>query len=243
MAPAQTKKIVDDNTPKSGHAQEQLRGEHNEEIIKIRSILSNEILFNYERIKRVHAIWRGIKSNKVEAEKLAPEIEAIVLPFVRALPTTEPYDLFDNHVGYKFLADISAFTDSATEVYRKKARFYESRTIEKGGCEPLDNGLIPLDWCLDHTKIKDTHPSSTTAKKGVLHLNKKALWVAAHIFPGNPWRPEVLKANLGNSVPVTAYGMNSRIIKGYYYPEANVTIYVNILKGTYLVWRVGKGGL
>ncbi len=70
--------------------------------------------------------------------------------------------------------------------------------------------------------------------------NKMQLWIMENVNPATPYVDSEMRAQLGSSEPVAVTRMNPKIIKGHYFPKANMTIYVNVLKSEYVTFRKGR---
>jgi len=70
--------------------------------------------------------------------------------------------------------------------------------------------------------------------------DKMQLWIMENVNPATPYIESRMRAQLGRSEPVEVIRMNPNIIKGHYFPKADMTIYVNVLKNEYVTFRKGR---
>lgn len=81
--------------------------------------------------------------------------------------------------------------------------------------------------------------SNESAEKTV-EFNGKQSWVMDNVAIETPWDENKFKTALGNFEELQVTNRNAGIIKVYYFPEADMTIFVNKLKKSVLTWRMGK---
>lgn len=65
-------------------------------------------------------------------------------------------------------------------------------------------------------------------------------WVAEHLAMGDPWREADLVSRFGRYEELQVDRFNPEIIKAYYFPRIDVTIFANVLKGEISHWRFGR---
>lgn len=65
-------------------------------------------------------------------------------------------------------------------------------------------------------------------------------WVMVNLGMGIPWRESQLVGRFGKYEEVQVQGLNPHIIKGYYFPAIDMTIFANVLKAEVAFWRVGR---
>jgi hypothetical protein len=86
-------------------------------------------------------------------------------------------------------------------------------------------------------EIKTTITDSSSIKLGTSHgsaeekkeLNKKQSWVMNNVIVDTPWDEKRFKTELGYFEELKVKNRNSEIVKVYYFPEADMTIYNYII--------------
>lgn len=73
-----------------------------------------------------------------------------------------------------------------------------------------------------------------------MEKDKMQLWIMENVNPATAYNESTMRAKLGASEPVAVTKMNPNIIKGHYFPKADMTIYVNTLKNEYVTFRKGR---
>jgi len=73
-----------------------------------------------------------------------------------------------------------------------------------------------------------------------MEKDKMQLWIMENVNPATAYSESTMRAKLGASEPVAVTKMNPNIIKGHYFPKADMTIYVNTLKNEYVTFRKGR---
>lgn len=126
--------------------------------------------------------------------------------------------------------------------------------IPQGDYE-VDATFYPRWGFKDGNKIEDivepiaseTHVLALTGsgESSEAHLNRNEgqMWVMDNISVGTPWEPESLRARFGEWEEFPATKRNPDIIKNYYFPDIDMTIVVNKLKGEAVTWSNGREGL
>ncbi|MBL8549241.1 MAG: hypothetical protein JNJ73_04605 [Hyphomonadaceae bacterium] len=64
-------------------------------------------------------------------------------------------------------------------------------------------------------------------------------WVMRNVFPGNPWDASALERRLGPSERL-AVTNRTAVAVGFYYPRADMTIFVSTALNEVLAWRKGR---
>ena len=75
--------------------------------------------------------------------------------------------------------------------------------------------------------------------ESVKQKNSLQLWVMENIVIGTPWDKNTFVEKLGPFRELTVTNRNPKIIKAYYFPDADMTIFVNIYKNNIVTWRKG----
>jgi len=70
--------------------------------------------------------------------------------------------------------------------------------------------------------------------------NEKQAWVMENVVMQTPWEPLKFIERLGQYEELTLINGNPKIIKVYYFKEADMTFFVNELKDNVTTWRIGK---
>lgn len=65
-------------------------------------------------------------------------------------------------------------------------------------------------------------------------------WVAMNLGIGDPWRESDLVRRFGSHEELPVEGLNPAIIKAYYFPSIDTTIFANVLTGEVSHWRSGR---
>ncbi len=73
-----------------------------------------------------------------------------------------------------------------------------------------------------------------------MERDRLQLWVMENVNPATSWDNHALTTKLGEREIVAVKRMNPNIIKGYYFPKVDMTIYVNVLKHEYVTFRKGR---
>ena len=73
-----------------------------------------------------------------------------------------------------------------------------------------------------------------------MERDRMQLWVMENVNAATPYIESNMRSKLGYSEPVAVTRMNPNIIKGHYFPKADMTIYVNTLKNEYVTFRKGR---
>ena len=73
-----------------------------------------------------------------------------------------------------------------------------------------------------------------------MERDRMQLWIMENVNPATPYFESNMRKRLGISEPVAVSRMNPNIIKGHYFPKADMTIYVNVLKNEYVTFRKGR---
>lgn len=70
--------------------------------------------------------------------------------------------------------------------------------------------------------------------------SNKKMWVMENVNIGDRWNLPDVVDKLGSFEQLTVKNRNPNIIKAFYFPEADMTIFVNTLKNKIATWRTGK---
>lgn len=73
-----------------------------------------------------------------------------------------------------------------------------------------------------------------------MERDRMQLWVMENVNAATPYIESNMRSKLGYSETVAVTSMNPNIIKGHYFPKADMTIYVNTLKNEYVTFRKGR---
>lgn len=65
-------------------------------------------------------------------------------------------------------------------------------------------------------------------------------WAMTEVSPGNPWDSKYFSQKLGLPIPLDPEELNPKIVKMFYYPDADITLMVNLNKNEVMAWRDGK---
>ena len=67
-------------------------------------------------------------------------------------------------------------------------------------------------------------------------------WVMENVTIGDPWRPAEWQKRFGKyeKIPIDSRALNPKIIKAYYFPKIDVTLIINSLKGSIVIYRKGR---
>jgi len=71
-------------------------------------------------------------------------------------------------------------------------------------------------------------------------ISEKQAWVMENVVMQTPWEPLKFIERLGQYEELTLINGNPKIIKVYYFKEADITFFVNELKDNVTTWRIGK---
>ena len=96
-----------------------------------------------------------------------------------------------------------------------------------------------LDRELVATKPLSITGSGVFAKDDIA-LKEGQKWVMMNIVTDTPWKPSEWKRRFGKSEPVSVEGLNPAIIKAWYFPAIDLTVFVNEPKGQVTFWRLGR---
>ncbi|MCK5312475.1 MAG: hypothetical protein KAJ62_10210 [Desulfobacteraceae bacterium] len=70
--------------------------------------------------------------------------------------------------------------------------------------------------------------------------NNMQRWVMLNVVMGTPWDEVKFINKLGSYEEILVTNRNSKIIKAYYFSDAEMTVFVNAYKTTVTTWRKGK---
>jgi len=70
--------------------------------------------------------------------------------------------------------------------------------------------------------------------------DKMQRWVMNNVISSTVWDSKKFVQQLGSFTELVVTNRNSRVIKAYYFTKADMTIFVNVLKGKVATWRTGK---
>ncbi len=81
---------------------------------------------------------------------------------------------------------------------------------------------------------------SGESSESTMAMDEGRMWVMANVFIGTRWNPAEWMRRFGRSSSIQIDRGNPRIIKGWYFPSIDVTVFVNVLKGGVANWTWGK---
>ena len=81
---------------------------------------------------------------------------------------------------------------------------------------------------------------SGQAVDDVQQKNEMQKWVMVNVIIGTPWEKNKFIGKLGDYQEVRVTNKNPQIIKVYYFPKADMTIFVNAYKTSVTTWKLGK---
>lgn len=81
-----------------------------------------------------------------------------------------------------------------------------------------------------------------SGKSAAAEVRKKSgqKWVMENIIMGTPWDAADWRRRFGEAQQLTVDLYNPEIIKAYYFPSIDTTVFVNVLKGEVSHWRLGR---
>lgn len=130
-----------------------------------------------------------------------------------------------------YILDTSASTKPLpTGEYEAKVTFYPRWGADNGN--PAAKAAPELE-AIDNITLEGSGEERATAER----RNELQLWVMLNLSMNEPWNQSNFEAKLGPSEkgPSTL----SHLHDAYYFPEADITLIVNRLKGEATVWRLG----
>ena len=118
--------------------------------------------------------------------------------------------------------------------YQTKVTFYPKWGAKNGNelarkIQTAISGFSSIELSTSHESAERT-----------IEFNRKQSWVMDNVAIETPWDENKFKIALGNFDELQVTNRNPKIIKVYYFPEADMTIFVNKLKKSVLTWRTGK---
>jgi len=73
-----------------------------------------------------------------------------------------------------------------------------------------------------------------------IEKEKMQRWIIDNVYTGAAYDKGVLEQKLGSSIGIKVKTLNPNIIEGHYFPNADMTIYVNILKKEFVTFKFGR---
>lgn len=134
---------------------------------------------------------------------------------------------------YSFDFDISEYKLPNGE-YNAEVTFYPQWGADNGNelAKKINTKIM------DSTSInlKTVYGSADERKE----IDKKQIWVMDNVIVGTIWNADKFIENIGKYQELKVTNKNAEIIKVYYFPEADMTIFVSKPKKSVLTWRIGK---
>jgi hypothetical protein len=98
------------------------------------------------------------------------------------------------------------------------------------------------------SKIKDNlHSEFEILLKGsgqsvddIKKQDEMQMWVMENVWCGTTWDKNIFIGKLGKYIDLTVTNKDPQNVKVYYFPIADMTIFVEVYKGTVATWRMGK---
>lgn len=84
-----------------------------------------------------------------------------------------------------------------------------------------------------------TLTGSGISSEAVLDRANKRQWIMLNVFPGMPFRDDVFDRNLGTSIVLPSVIRRGQIA-AWYFPKADVTVFVDTPSGNVATWRNGR---
>ena len=150
----------------------------------------------------------------------------------------------DIYIGYsdriKLTSPIQTFILNASSMklpsgdYVAEVTFYP-RWGAKDGNPKASNIKQQLSDSVE-LRLKGSGESSSDAEQ----RKKSQRWVMENVIIGTPWDKTTFTNKLGDYEELKVANRNPQIIKVYYFPEVDMTIFVNAYKNTVATWRKGK---
>lgn len=133
---------------------------------------------------------------------------------------------------YSFDFDISEQKLPSGE-YNAEVTFHPQWVADNGN--ELAKNIIKKVMGSMSINLKTAYGSADERKK----IDKKQSWVMDNVIVGTIWNVEEFVEKLGKYQELKVTNRNAKIIKVYYFPEADMTIFVSKPKKSVLTWRIG----
>jgi len=133
---------------------------------------------------------------------------------------------------YSFDFDISEYKLPNGE-YNAEVTFYPQWGADNGN--ELAKNIIRKVMVSKSINLKTAYGSADKRKK----IDKKQSWVMDNVIVGTIWNVEEFVEKLGEYKELKVTNRNAEIIKVYYFPAADMTIFVSKPKKSVLTWRIG----
>ena len=133
---------------------------------------------------------------------------------------------------YSFDFDISEQKLPSGE-YNTEVTFHPQWGADNGN--ELAKNIIRKVMVTMSINLKTAYGSAGERKK----IDKKQSWVMDNVIVGTIWNVEEFVEKLGEYQELKVTNRNAKIIKAYYFPEANMTVFVSKPKKSVLTWRIG----
>jgi hypothetical protein len=91
-----------------------------------------------------------------------------------------------------------------------------------------------------HSEVEILLKGSGQSVDDIKKQDEMQMWVMENVWAGSLWDKSIFIGKLGNYTDLTITNKDSRNIKVYYFPIADMTIFVEVNKGTVATWRKGK---
>lgn len=134
---------------------------------------------------------------------------------------------------YSFDFDLSEHKLPSGE-YNAEVTFYPQWGADNGNelAKKINTkvmGSVPIN-------LKTAYGSADERKE----IDKKQSWGINNVIVGTIWNADKFIEKLGEYQELKVTNRNAEIIKVYYFPEADMTIFVSKPKKSVLTWRIGK---
>lgn len=134
---------------------------------------------------------------------------------------------------YSFDFDISEYKLPNGE-YNAEVTFYPQWGADNGN--ELAKKINTKVLGSTSINLKTAYGSADEKKE----IDKKQIWVMNNVIVGTIWNADKFIEKLGEYQELKVTNRNAEIIKVYYFPEADMTIFVSKPKKSVLTWRIGK---
>ncbi len=118
--------------------------------------------------------------------------------------------------------------------YESEVSFYP-----RWGFQDAASRATGIDRQIDATASLGSLGSGMTANEAQFRENGQK-WVMMNVNPNQAWDAAKFTNRFGTFSELEVQGLNPSVIKAYYFPRIDTTIFVNALRGEISHWRLGQ---
>jgi hypothetical protein len=91
-----------------------------------------------------------------------------------------------------------------------------------------------------HSEVEILLKGSGQSMDDIKKQDEMQMWVMENVWCGTSWDKNIFIGKLGKYIDLTVTNKDPQNVKVYYFPIADMTIFVEVYKGTVATWRKGK---